>query len=83
MAVEYASDQAPEDSSEMESAPGDSSETTDIPVSMLEGKSVSPGDVVRLEVVSNNEDSGTITVKYASEKPMASAIDSAASKFEA
>lgn len=78
MAIEHA-----EDMGEAESPQEDSAETTEIPVSMLEGQSVQPGDVVRLEVVSNNEDSGTITVKYAQPKEApGSAIDDAASKFE-
>jgi hypothetical protein len=38
-------------------------------LSLLGGQSVSPGDVVRLEVTGVDEDSGEVTVKYASEKP--------------
>lgn len=62
----------------------DEGETVDIPTSMLGGKTVSPGDVVRLEVVSVNEDSGTVTAKYATPKaPEASGgIAEAVKKFE-
>ena len=59
-------------------------ETTDIPDSLLEGQSVQPGDVIRLEVVSANPDSGTVTVKYATDTGSdEGGIDNAASKFEA
>lgn len=61
---------------------GGSEETVDIPEGMLEGQTVEPGDVVRLEVVSVNSDSGTVTAKYASNKPRPSAIDKAAHDFK-
>lgn len=79
MAIEYA--QAEE--SPMEETPEEGSETTSIPASILGGKSVSPGDVIRLEVVKSDED-GTVTVKYASgeeDEPMGG-IAGAAAKFE-
>lgn len=57
-------------------------ETVEIPVSMLAGQEVAPGDVVRLEVVSLNDDSGTISVKYSTPK-QTSSIEDAASEFEA
>ncbi len=44
-------------------------QTVSIPMSILGGQSVKPGDVVRLEVTGVDEDSGEVTVKYASEKP--------------
>lgn len=43
--------------------------TASLPVSLLAGKSVSPGDVVRLEVVSVDDKGGHVTVKYAAEPP--------------
>lgn len=53
-----------ESSSSGESHPQEeSSETASIPASIVGGQKVSPGDVIRLEVVS--ADGGTITVKYA------------------
>lgn len=76
MAIEY-------DDSRDRAVPEEvSEETVDIPVSMLAGQTASPGDVVRLEIVSVNDDSGTVTVKYATEKPMGG-IKEAAATFEA
>lgn len=72
----------PDQNNAPEPANDSDSETVDIPVSMLMGQTVSPGDVIRLEVVTVNEDSGTVTAKYATEKK-GSAIDEAASQFEA
>lgn len=65
-----------------EAGGGETGETVDVPVSMLAGQTVAPGDVIRLEVVSVNDDSGTVSVKYAVPKT-GSAIDEAASQFEA
>ena len=42
-------------------------ETVSLPASLLAGKSVTPGDVVRLEVVSVDDDGASVTVKYAAE----------------
>ena len=42
-------------------------ETVSLPMTILGGKSVAAGDVVRLEVVSVDEDGGNVTVKYATE----------------
>ena len=50
-----------------ESAEQVADETSTIPSSLLAGQTVNPGDVVRLEVVSVDEDSGNVTVKYASD----------------
>lgn len=62
MAIEkYMSDVAPSEDDDA------SEETASLPVSILAGKTVEPGDVVRLEVVS--VDDGNITVKYATESP--------------
>ncbi len=72
----------PMEPGDSEGATEDAGETTEIPSSMLEGQTVKPGDVVRLEVVADNSDSGTITVKYAQPSDSGSAIDDAASKFE-
>ncbi len=52
-------------------------------MSMLGGQQVNVGDVIRLRVVTVNQDSGTVSAEYATEKPNGSAIDEAASKFEA
>lgn len=68
-----------------EESPEESSETMEIPVSMLGGQSVSPGDVIRLEVVASDEGSGVVKVKYAESKSDESqemGIDGAAAKFE-
>lgn len=56
-------------------------ETVDIPASILQGKTVNPGDVVRLEVVTADDGSGTVTVKYATEEPMKGGIREAAEQF--
>lgn len=56
-------------------------ETVEIPTSLLGEQTVAPGDVIRLEVVTLNDDSGSVTVRYA--KPnKASSIEKAASEFE-
>lgn len=62
--------------------PSPSAETTMLPITMLAGQSVAPGDVVRLEVVSVNDEDGSVEVKYASAKPNGSAIDEAASVYK-
>jgi len=49
-----------------------------LPQSLLGGKQVSPGDVVRIAVVSVDPESGTWHGKYADSKPMKSAIESEA-----
>lgn len=52
-------------------------------LAILGGKPVKPGDEVRLEVVSVDEDMQSFTVAYPKEQgPKASAIDTAASKFD-
>jgi hypothetical protein len=56
-------------------------ETVEIPTSILGGQEVTPGDVVRLEVVTLNGDSGTVTVKYSTPRKTSS-IEEAASVFE-
>lgn len=60
----------------------DVSETIDLPLTMLNGKSAKEGDVIRLEVVSSNDDSGTVTVKYAEPKQKFDGIKEMAMKFE-
>lgn len=62
----------------METSPEDV--TVDIPLSIVEGKNVSEGDVIRLKVVSVGDD--TITVAYASE-PKMKGSDSMAKQFDA
>lgn len=57
-------------------------ETTMLPITLLAGQKVAPGDVVRLEVVSVNDDDGSVEVKYATATPKPSAIDGMASKFK-
>jgi hypothetical protein len=60
----------------------DTSETSHIPVSLLAGKSVNPGDVVRLEVVNVDQDGGFVEVKYAkSGEKKSSAIEEASMAF--
>lgn len=41
--------------------------TASIPLAILQGKTVNPGDVIRLKVVSSDPESETVTVKYASD----------------
>jgi hypothetical protein len=73
-----------------EQAPGEESEapmeeqTASIPLSLLGGQSVSPGDVVRLEVTGVDEDSGEVSVKYATApaKPAKQGLDSMAAEFD-
>jgi hypothetical protein len=86
MAIEYkdqSAGKAPE-SPEMDQPESESeSETATIPASLIGGKTVSPGDVIRLEVVGVDEDSGEIQVKYASPKEkMRMGIDEMAGKFD-
>ena len=52
-------------SSDMAEGPPAEGEATTIPLSVLGGQSVEPGDVVRLRVVSVDEDNGTVDVEYA------------------
>lgn len=60
-----------------------SAETTMLPITMLAGQSVAPGDVVRLEVVSVNDEDGSVEVKYsAPASGQISAIDEAASVYK-
>lgn len=40
-------------------------ETVEIPASILGGQKIKPGDVVRLEVVGEPDESGMVKVKYA------------------
>lgn len=77
MAIERQTDFEPSDDSMAEE-----SETVEIPISMLAGQTVAPGDVVRLEVVSSNDDSGTITVKYAMPSKSGGGIKEAVAAFE-
>ena len=59
-------------------------ETAIIPSTMLGGQTVAPGDVVKLEVVSVDENTGDVTAKYAAEPEMAETggIDEMAAAFE-
>lgn len=43
--------------------------STSIPASILGGQSVSPGDVIRLEVINADDENGMVTVKYATQNP--------------
>jgi hypothetical protein len=85
MAIEYA-DSGDQENMQDQTEPGEAQEggdTVDVPSSMLPDQNVQPGDVIRLEVVSNNKDSGTITCKYATGNPMGGGgIAGAAQKFE-
>lgn len=63
-------------------------ETAQIPVSLLGGQTVSPGDVVRLKVVSVDEEGGSVTVEYYHPKQEKAegemgGIDEAVKQFEA
>lgn len=67
---------------EMDDSGEEKSETASIPTSIVGDQKVSPGDVIRLQVVSADGD--TITVKYADpeqeEKPMGA--EAMASEFD-
>lgn len=56
----------------MEEVPAESeaSETAELPISILGGKKVAEGDVVRLKVVGVDAENGAITVEYATEPKM-------------
>lgn len=59
------------------------SETVDIPLSIIGDKEITPGDTVRLEVVSVDNEGGMFTAKYASPAPVKqSAIDAATSGMD-
>lgn len=72
----------PEDGEDDSGLPSPEAETIDIPISLLQGKPVNPGDVVRLEVLTANADSGTITARYAVAPEKPDGIRKMASKFE-
>lgn len=74
MPIEYANEGSDEP---VESE--DSSETTTIPKSMIGGQSVGPRDILRFEVVSEDEDG--IVVKYAQPKK-SMGIDEMAGQFD-
>lgn len=58
--------------------------TTVIPAAMLGGQEVAPGDIVQLEVVSVDSETGDVTARYAmsEETPEAGGIDEMAAVFE-
>ena len=60
------------------------SETVQIPTTLLGGKTVSPGDVVRLEVVDVDEDGGFVNVKYSQPKapPKKQGVEAMAAEFD-
>lgn len=59
-------------------------ESATIPTSLLGGQAVSPGDVVRLEVVSLDEENGLVNVKYAKPKaePKKLGVEALAAEFD-
>lgn len=59
-------------------------ESASIPLSILGGQTVTPGDVVRLEVVSLDDENGVINVKYAKPKaePKKLGVDAMAAEFD-
>lgn len=59
----------------------EASETVDIPTTILAGQTVAPGDVIQLEVVSSDEGSGIVTVKYAQPEEPPEGISAAAAEF--
>ncbi len=63
---------------EAEAMEAPESETATLSLEMLGGQKVTPGDVVRLEVVGVSDEDGTVTVKYATPKPGGIAKASAA-----
>lgn len=66
--IERANNQPEGDEAEMEDSPAEeSAETATIPTSLIGGQTVQPGDVIKLKVVSSDED--TITVEYAHPAP--------------
>lgn len=66
----------------MEAMPESGGEGEPLPMSLLAGNQVKPGDVVKLEVVSVDPEGQTWFGKYASEKPAGGAIARSASKFD-
>lgn len=73
MAIERATEPLP---------PESTNETVDLPASILAGQTVAPGDVVRLEVVSVDDETGMVTAKYATATPTAKGSDSMAEEFD-
>lgn len=57
-------------------------EGSELPMELLGGMDVSPGDVVRIEVISVDPESGMWRGKYSTDKPERSAIDEAVSSNE-
>lgn len=81
MAVEYKEEMA----SEVVEEPTSEEVTASLPVSILAGKTVAPGDVVRLEVVSLDDEGGNVVVRYAAEAPApekAEGISGMAAEFD-
>lgn len=70
-----------------ESEPTDSpaeeqAETASIPQSLLGGKTVQPGDVIRLRVISVDADNGSINVEYAHDKPQPKNTQALADEYD-
>lgn len=67
---------------EVSETPDTSGETTVIPSSLLGGNTVKPGDVVRLEVVSMDENGVTVRYSKPKEGQKAGSIDMMAEVFD-
>jgi hypothetical protein len=77
MAIERA-----EESSEIEMNSPMEMDGEELPMSLTGGKDISPGDVVRIQVVSVDPENGTWRGKYAETAPKRSAIDMTAAGEE-
>lgn len=69
----------------MEEAPemAEAESISQIPLSLLGGQTVAPGDVVRLEVVDVDEDGGMVNVRYSKpEETKALGADALAAEFD-
>ncbi len=60
----------------------EAAEAVTIPMSLLGGKTVAPGDTVMLKVTSVNDEDGTVGVEYATETPEAGGVESLAAEFD-
>lgn len=71
---EYAGNTTPPESE-------DQAETTSIPISMIGGMEVKPGDTISLKVVSVDQDSGSVNVVYDDNEAKEGGSDGLAGEF--
>lgn len=71
-----------EESAEVvEEMPEEESESVSLPLSILGGQTVAPGDVVKLQVVEVDDEGGMISVKYPKPESGGLKRDAMAAKF--